>query len=463
MSSKAQIAANRRNAKKSTGPSEAAKAWTRLNGLKHGLRAQTQILPNEDPQELQELKETWVNSLMPRDPAEDELVLDVVNAYWLHRRAERAVFEHLKAPFEQADEREEDRVAVDIKRLFRDARGPHPMYALSSANCGGPYTSSTTEPEDPNDPSKLVKGLEASEKGCRALIGHWRMLRERLESGFEWQSQDRLKGIRMLGRQPVEVVEDQRVWMIYVGSFALHPAGKDNAFLDLKADMGAIDFAAFLERIRSRWPLLLDASDTPKARQTLFDLVDRNLERLEAKVEVYREHAAERAARRSAPPTGDEVQERERLQRYELASHRRAHRCLDAFWKYRREMGDGAEDGGRRADFGELSRAEDGGEQIGAENATEAKAETGVAIVESKVENKNLTTDANGGFPASEAEMQEQIAVMLKAMEQSFGALSAQRDLVLGAIGTGVAGDGNGRSAIEDILSSGKPLIPPIS
>ena len=49
--------------------------------------------------------------------------------------------------------------------------------------------------------------------------------------------------------------------------------------------MGTVELEAFLPRVRSRWGLLLDASDTAGCRQALLDLVARNIEQLEAKRE----------------------------------------------------------------------------------------------------------------------------------------------------------------------------------
>jgi hypothetical protein len=50
MATPAQIAANRANAQKSTGPRTAeGKAASRLNALKHGLDAESLIIPGEDP------------------------------------------------------------------------------------------------------------------------------------------------------------------------------------------------------------------------------------------------------------------------------------------------------------------------------------------------------------------------------------------------------------------------------
>ena len=362
MTSRAKISSNRKNAKSSTGPSEKSRAWTRYNAVTHGLRSRTLLLQGENELELDELRGTWVNKLKPRDPAEDELVADVVNAFWLHRRADRGLFEHLKARSEEAGAREEQSVARDVRRLFSDVRGPHSMYCTSSACCGGPYTSSPTgNNENPDEPSMLVARLESSEKGCLALIGHWQMLRDRLERGLEWQPQDRLKAIRMLGRQPIEVVEDERVLRIYIASFGLHPVGKKHPLEDLKCEMETPDLDAFLDRAQSRWPLILDASDTPKAKQALFDQVDESLKRLEAKVKAYRDIAAELAASRARRLSGDGSPEGERLKRYELANERRTKRCLDAFYKHRREMGEdedggrvrgGGHDGGRRAEGG---------------------------------------------------------------------------------------------------------------
>ena len=247
------------------------------------------------------LRETWVNRLKPRDPAEDELVSDYVNAVWLHRRADRALFHYLKAGIEQAAGREEENVAGDIRALFADAQGHHSLYAIFTAAFDGPTTShpSGDTTKGPDHPSTVVNRLESSETGCLALTGYWKTLKDRVEQGLEWQPQDRLKCIRMLGWQPLDVLEDQRILLVYIASFGLQPAGKRDPFGDFKCEMGTPELEPFLERVRTRWPLILDASDTPKCKQTLLDLVDRNIERLEAKVEVYRGLSAEGTAGRN--------------------------------------------------------------------------------------------------------------------------------------------------------------------
>ena len=256
--------------------------------------------------------------------------------------------------------------------------------------------------------------------------------------------------------------------LIYIGSFALHPLGRKHPLEDLKCEAETPDLDVFLDRAQSRWPLILDASDTAKAKQALFDLVDDSLKRLEGKVLAYREIAAEIAASRAGRLAGDSSPEAERLKRYELANARRVHRCRDAFYKHRRETGED-EDGGRRAEDGGPGeedggrRAEDGGDGFEAENGTDSSPELGVAGGESKLENKNLTTEANGRETGTEADDLKEVEALRALLAQAPIEISAMKKLGIGPIGAGVAGGGTGRFAIASAIFAGKPLLPPIS
>src|SRR3954470_484614 len=62
--SPARLAANRANSKRSTGPrSPAGKAVSKFNGLVHGMRAESDILPGEDPAELDRRIAAWAKEL----------------------------------------------------------------------------------------------------------------------------------------------------------------------------------------------------------------------------------------------------------------------------------------------------------------------------------------------------------------------------------------------------------------
>jgi hypothetical protein len=91
LTSERQTSANRANALRSTGPQTAkGKAAIRLNAVRHGLLARDVVLPEEDPDAFEELRNQVRASLSPIGPIEDFLVDQVVNAMWRLQRLTRA-------------------------------------------------------------------------------------------------------------------------------------------------------------------------------------------------------------------------------------------------------------------------------------------------------------------------------------------------------------------------------------
>lgn len=101
MATAAQITANRLNAQKSTGPrSVEGKAASRFNALKHGLDAESAVIPGEDPAALAELAAEYHDHFQPLGPVETGLVDTLVRTEWLKRRylrIETAILNHLLA------------------------------------------------------------------------------------------------------------------------------------------------------------------------------------------------------------------------------------------------------------------------------------------------------------------------------------------------------------------------------
>jgi hypothetical protein len=84
-------AANRANARRSTGPkTPGGKAVVRLNPLRHGLLARDVVLPGEDTDAFEELWNRVRADLSPMGPIEELLADRVVNALWRLRRLARA-------------------------------------------------------------------------------------------------------------------------------------------------------------------------------------------------------------------------------------------------------------------------------------------------------------------------------------------------------------------------------------
>ena len=88
MTSLKQIEANRRNAQKSTGPTSAeGKQRSSRNAVRHGLTAETVIVPIEDVEDYQAFEEAVAASFDPETAVERELILRLASLLWRLRRA----------------------------------------------------------------------------------------------------------------------------------------------------------------------------------------------------------------------------------------------------------------------------------------------------------------------------------------------------------------------------------------
>ena len=84
MSTDKQIAANRENSKKSTGPNDTS--IVRYNALKHGITAETTLLDGENKDAFDELAKEIRERLGPDGAIEVELVDQIIFSFWKIRR-----------------------------------------------------------------------------------------------------------------------------------------------------------------------------------------------------------------------------------------------------------------------------------------------------------------------------------------------------------------------------------------
>ena len=90
MASAKQIAANRANSKKSTGPTSAAgKTVVSENRTTHGLCGQFSVLPCESQADYDALLAGFMESEQPANPAEKECVVRMAKHHWMANRALR--------------------------------------------------------------------------------------------------------------------------------------------------------------------------------------------------------------------------------------------------------------------------------------------------------------------------------------------------------------------------------------
>ena len=90
MTSEKQVAANRKNAKRSTGPgTEAGKKNVSTNAMKLGFRARTVVLPDEDPAEFDELVQRLYAEYGPIGEQQCQQVDRIAEYNWRLGRAPR--------------------------------------------------------------------------------------------------------------------------------------------------------------------------------------------------------------------------------------------------------------------------------------------------------------------------------------------------------------------------------------
>jgi hypothetical protein len=337
--------ANRRNARKSTGPKTAAgKERSRFNALKHGLRARLPVLPGEDAEAYQRRLEGWVEKFRPGDAVELYLVERAVHVSWQLDRADRTEAAWLRKRLRNAShsehESQAEEVAAVAARLFRAPRGP------GSGSPGGdtnraprPRGSRPRGAEDRDNPARLVGRLEAIPMGCLWLLDRWAELRKVLDDGGTWQAPERLRAVRLLGKQPVDAADDEVVASVYLGCCALGPAGQD-PFGDVASGLSPGEAEVFRERLLGRGFERRMPADAEAGKAMLLAIIAAAVTRLKDRLARYLERNSQAAAERVDRLAFDNNDSAEWLRRHQATCSRTLLRTIEALRKLRRDGGD---------------------------------------------------------------------------------------------------------------------------
>ena len=270
-----QVAANRRNAKRSSGPrTTEGKLASKFNATKHGLRASQIVIPDqEDPAEFEALYQEFCDDWMPEGRTEISLVTEIAIAEWRLRRAHRAELGEIRNRIADAIARDP---AQEFTRLF---------------------------------PGRLPEFLKRSTWGI-----------DRLKSAVE-QATFELETERTISRETCDTLDkvfgdkaDNPALMLRVWFFDEMPEW-------LRKSMGN--------------PVQPDGMKPDKigcAREHL-ETCWKDLERLRRKVRQREKLAGEIKLQRLSVPSGPEL---ERIQRYETAIKRDMYRAMDQLERLQR-------------------------------------------------------------------------------------------------------------------------------
>lgn len=189
-----QIAANRLNAQKSTGPkTDQGKQAAKFNNLQHGMRAAHIVLPGENRQEFDRRLATWMLDLGAATDAEEFLVERAVRASW---------------KLERGDAAERDLAIAGMKNALKDA-------ALHEADEVDRLAAQLGK-----DPAGTVRRLRQTKLGCLWMRQQWDNLRLRLEQFWALQISQGTLALNLLGRRVHDVFRDDPLATLWVLAIA---------------------------------------------------------------------------------------------------------------------------------------------------------------------------------------------------------------------------------------------------
>lgn len=329
--------------------SREGKCRVRLNALKHGMTATTVVLPGEDVARLEARIAAWKEDVQPQTTMEDYLVERAAHVSWQLDRADRTIAARVtgliaEAPLNRAA-LEADQVADLAFRLFWDPRGPISLYPHFPQL---PVTLRTSRPETVENalnPARIVNQLEALPTGCHWLLDRWAELRKLLDDGLKWQPPDRLRAIRLLGRQPMDALDDERVLSIYLACNAMDPGGP-SSFGDVVHEMDDAELKAFAERIAGRRARERQPPGPAAGQAALRAIIEQAVTRLQALVACHRERQALSLPAWLDGQAFDDSAEGERMRRYQQSHSRALNSTIQTLFKVRKELGERTEDPG---------------------------------------------------------------------------------------------------------------------
>jgi hypothetical protein len=181
---------NRENGKKSQGPkTDAGKARSRGNALKHGLRAEVLALANENPDVIAARADSWNTFYQPASPAAQHLVNECVRATILSDRCHKYHDAALARQVREAEHQERTRDELEIERLV----------AMLI-----------------EQPASAVEGLMRFGAGVAYMIKRWEELERVMETRGIWNEGHRDEAVRLLGyrAEDDQLKNSDVAWMI---------------------------------------------------------------------------------------------------------------------------------------------------------------------------------------------------------------------------------------------------------
>ena len=332
MTSEARIEANRRNARKSSGPkTDEGKKRSRLNALKHGLNATSETLLDAAPNnpigaEYEQTRQDWFERMKPDDPLEEALLDVACRSTWRLRKIgkaeDSATDQRIRHARSEHIRKQKDRVDALVYDLLFD-----------------PVARYEAPPHDPErklpaDPGPIIREIESMVEGVDWLLEKWDNLRFQLEDTGYWHFQEKFHIIRMLGRKTEEGQLDKVVSDILMHCHVAHPCTWDLFSEYFQGAMGTCNRVPYFRRVEEVMDRL--PSDPEVSRTFLRNLMNSEVSRLQQlRPQLLAQAERDRAAAETKAFC-DTSPESVLMDRYATNAARDLHRAVDGLNKHRK-------------------------------------------------------------------------------------------------------------------------------
>jgi hypothetical protein len=344
----AQNESNRNNSLLSTGPKTAiGKRNSARNSYKNGNRAAKEKLVCDESLAYEMRVRRWSDPTTAEADRAEFLLHDNVAMSFEIERTRRSHLERLRRLFENEDTVDQERVHEMGCRLLHDRTGPTATYGTRKWDSKKDRASWEPEAAGPDRPAELVRKLCSSALGCFWLLEQWDSLKDRLQpssssssGGGFWVPSHKFIACRLLGREPMDMLEDRRVADVFAAAHALYRVGKP--FDNLISDVGQAALDTLEARITKVYRDLVKPEETKRARQILIELVDENIAEIERILEEHVENRGNKAKRDKDYHGFDPSREGEAIRRHWLRCRNSMERGMKTYEKLGKRDCDGA-------------------------------------------------------------------------------------------------------------------------
>ena len=296
------------------------------------------VLPQEDPDQVHERTQQWIDDLQPRNTVEQELAAQAAGLTIDLERAQRISLGHMARRVMLAARRRGRKISPQERQRLHELgskllyiRGPEPLKADQKPG------------ED--DPGLMVAELEDTAAGCRWLLDRFAEYQRLLEGRTHWEKATLLRFVQLLGKRVVEAVYDPVLNSILVAWDVLVPHSAQESWERFCQSRSTPDPS--YNRSQQWREITPRPKDESEAWGVLEVILNQQVVRLQ---ERLAEHDINDAAMADDPTWMDRAAmdcspEFERHRRSQSARTRELHRTLEIFLKVRKAGGEGMADG----------------------------------------------------------------------------------------------------------------------